>query len=528
VQKPVHCVIGSGPAAVACARALLDRGASVLMLDSGLQLEPERAAIVRQLAATPPGKWLPATLAKIQSRIPPGQINLPDKLLFGSDFPYRGTHKWIPWQGGDVELKPSLALGGLSNVWGAAMLPYLEADIADWPQRSRQLAAHYAAVASFIGMAGETDDLASWFGAPPKNATPIRASRQAEILLGNLRRHRARLQARGWQFGRARVAVQGANCQYCGQCLHGCPYNYIYNSADTVRAMQSGKNFTLKTGVVVTRVADTEEGAVVTATDMATGREESHIVQRVYLAAGVVPTAQIVLRSRALYEQTVLLKDSQYFLFPILLTSGAGEVQREALYTLSQAFIDLRRPEISEHTVHLQIYTYSDLVGQALRRKFGKLAGALEPLTQRLEQRLIIVQGFMHSDESQSIAMTLRRDGESDRLDLRAVNDQIPRPAIKRVLLELLKNFRALGGIPLIPQLQIPRPGRSFHNGGSFPMRDKPGALETDVLGRLPGWSHIHIVDASVLPSIPATTITFSAMANAHRIGWESLAPDRA
>jgi hypothetical protein len=29
-------------------------------------------------------------------------------------------------------------------------------------------------------------------------------------------------------------------------------------------------------------------------------------------------------------------------------------------------------------------------------------------------------------------------------------------------------------------------------------------------------------VDASALPSVPATTITFSVMANAHRIGAES------
>jgi hypothetical protein len=33
-------------------------------------------------------------------------------------------------------------------------------------------------------------------------------------------------------------------------------------------------------------------------------------------------------------------------------------------------------------------------------------------------------------------------------------------------------------------------------------------------------------VDATVLPSVPATTITFSVMANAHRIGWESAALD--
>jgi choline dehydrogenase-like flavoprotein len=72
--------------------------------------------------------------------------------------------------------------------------------------------------------------------------------------------------------------------------------------------------------------------------------------------------------------------------------------------------------------------------------------------------------------------------------------------------------------------LQMGKPGRSFHAGGSFPMRSSPGAFETDTSGRPEGWRRVHAVDATVLPSIPATTITLTVMANAHRIGWDSAA----
>ncbi|MGH7981149.1 MAG: GMC oxidoreductase [Limisphaerales bacterium] len=54
-------------------------------------------------------------------------------------------------------------------------------------------------------------------------------------------------------------------------------------------------------------------------------------------------------------------------------------------------------------------------------------------------------------------------------------------------------------------------------------MRPQPSGFETDCLGRPHGWSRLHVVDASVLPSVPATTITFSVMANAHRIGSETV-----
>ncbi len=70
--------------------------------------------------------------------------------------------------------------------------------------------------------------------------------------------------------------------------------------------------------------------------------------------------------------------------------------------------------------------------------------------------------------------------------------------------------------------LDLPPAGKSYHAGGSFPMAAAPGPLETDRLGRLGGRGRIHLVDASVLPNVAATTVTFTVMANAHRIGQEA------
>ena len=98
---------------------------------------------------------------------------------------------------------------------------------------------------------------------------------------------------------------------------------------------------------------------------------------------------------------------------------------------------------------------------------------------------------------------------------------------MRKLVFKLCKQARRIGAMPLPVMLKIAEPGRSFHSGGSFPMSQAPRGFQTDLLGRLPGWKRVHAVDATVFPSIPATTITFSAMANAHRIGWEAarLAP---
>lgn len=521
----MHCVIGSGPAGVACAKALLARGANVLMLDAGLELEPDRAQIVRHLASLKPAEWPPEQIAKLKEGMAADTTGIPLKLVFGSDFPYCDTREQIPWEGPEVAIQPSLALGGLSNTWGAAMLPYCEADIAGWPISIQDLAPHYRAVAKITHLAAQPDALAQLFPLYCDDAPPVPPSRQASLLLNRLNRHRAHFQERGWHFGRARVAVRVADtgrsigCIRCGFCMYGCPYGCIYNSAETVNTLRADPRFTYQGDVIVTRLRESPGRVAIEGFHRQTRAPLAFEADRAYLAAGIIPTAQILLRSQSAYDQPLRLRDSQYFLLPLVMARRTRDVQTESLYTLSQVFIELRRPQISRHTIHLQIYTWSDVVGQAVRKSLGPLKFLAPPL----EDRMLIVQGFLHSEDSRSISITLRRTGDGrDCLHLNPEPKPQARFTVKRVVRELLRQAPRLGGLVLPPMLQLAKPGRSFHCGGSIPMRQQPGPWESDRLGRPHGWTRVHAVDATVLPSVPATTITFSVMANAHRIGWES------
>ena len=50
-------------------------------------------------------------------------------------------------------------------------------------------------------------------------------------------------------------------------------------------------------------------------------------------------------------------------------------------------------------------------------------------------------------------------------------------------------------------------------------MRHSPvRETDTNIWGNPKGWSRIHVVDSSVFPSIPGTTVGLLAMANARRI----------
>ena len=112
----------------------------------------------------------------------------------------------------------------------------------------------------------------------------------------------------------------------------------------------------------------------------------------------------------------------------------------------------------------------------------------------------------------------MRRTHGRARLEFQRTENAEAIATTTRVRRRLALVTRGAGLVPLTPLLRVGELGSSFHCGGSFPMRENPNGLETDILGRPAGLRRVHLVDASVFPSIPATTITFSVMANAHRI----------
>jgi hypothetical protein len=220
-----------------------------------------------------------------------------------------------------------------------------------------------------------------------------------------------------------------------------------------------------------------------------------------------------------IYDEELALMDSQYFILPLLSIKGCAGVRSEQLYTLSQIFLEMTDPAISRNTVHLQVYTYNDLLAKVMRKKLWFAPWLREIPISIFEQRLIVIQGYLHSSESGTIRVKLERTSAGERLKVTAAPRSETRNIVGRVIKKLQKAIKGLGLYPLSFGVDITSAGRGFHSGGSFPMRTEPGRLETDTLGRPARLNRVHLVDSTVFPSIPATTITLSVMANAHRIG---------
>ncbi|MFZ9856248.1 MAG: GMC oxidoreductase [Limisphaerales bacterium] len=495
--------------------ALIAQGARVTLVDVGQDLEPDRRSWVESLSRRPHTDWAPGEVARLKEPFRKDSSGILSKLLFGSDYPYRNATELNQIGLPDGSLKASIAQGGLSTVWGASVLPYNDRDLERWPISASDLRPHYEAVLQWMPLMAAPDDLESLYPIDTKSPKPVRLSRPAAQLLRGMNGRRSELRKSGFTFGHSRVALRSDACTECGACLHGCPYRLIYNAADTLPELRRSPNFKYLPGIVIDRLEESGTGVKATGREIHSKKPWSLQTDRVFLGAGVLPTARIALESAGVFNEPVRLLDSQYTVMPMVSVQTHPGIEGDPLHTLCQLYLEIDDPAISRHNIHAQLYTYNSMFLDEFRTKALGLLPKIPGAHRHLLTRLMVGFGYLHSDDSGCLQMVLKSGG---RLEVDVVKNPRTAAIQSKVAWKLLRNARHLGFAPLLPLIQKTAPGRGFHNGGSFPMGPKSDGIQSDTLGRPFGWRRIHIVDSSVFPTIPAATITFTAMANAHRI----------
>lgn len=521
----MNFVIGSGPAGVAAAHALVSRGLAVTMIDAGLMLEEKRMETVQKLRQTPPEAWDKTWLNKIRGDAKVNVGGVSQKLIFGSNFPYKDVEQYIPMVMKGVKTSASLARGGLSNVWGAGVMPYGDADIGDWPINYSDLEPHYRSVFSYMPLAAREDPLAGELPLIGSHYQSLKPSRQSTEFLADIQKAQDKLKVRGITAGHSRLAVQAGEamglpgCIYCGLCMYGCPYGLIYNSADTLTELQREENFSYIANVVVEKLLEANGKVKILARSKLNDKTQSFQGTRVFLACGTLSTTRILLESLEAYHHPVKLHDNQYFIFPLLRYRKIPRVASEDLYTLSQIFIEIHDPALSKENIHLSLYGYNDMYSRVFEGLFRSLWPFIKIPFNELLGRLFIVQGNLHSRLSPKITACLAPGSDRLRiLNLESAPQRKSSKIVRGVLKKLYKNRKNLCAVPVFPMLQIGQAGQAHHSGGAFPMRENPGNFESDTLGRPYGFRRVHVVDSTVFPSIPAGSITLTVMANADRI----------
>ena len=508
-----------------CAKALLDKGRSVTMIDVGRTCEPEKYSAAKDLARESPERWRAELVDQVKGNVQVDFSGLPQKRVFGSDFAYAMDEL------GTIEQRRtkctmSFARGGLTNVWGAAMLPNHASEFETWPIDPEDIAPSYRAVAKLVGISGVKDDLEPLFPYYEPPNQPLKLSRQAHYLLDRWRPNQVRLAKQGFTFGQSRLAVKAGEkgertcCQNCGLCLTGCPYEAIYNSSQTLALLIKHPRFQYIDRIMVRACEESPAGRVsIYGESSGTGKRIQFEGNRLFLACGVLSTVKIVLNSLSAFADHLEILYQPYFLLPLLMRKNFRQIKEERLHSLAQIFIELTDPDISAETVHLQLYTYNNM----MEAKLLQIAKDVRPIRWLLEQqllgRLLALQGYFAAGPENRIQVVPIQTGGGLRLEPRADSGHDIGRSARKVAWKLMLNSFPLGVVSLVSMVHVGSAGDGNHLGGVFPMRKDPTGLESDAYGRIGPFTRIHIVDGSVLTSIPSSTITYTIMANAHRIG---------
>lgn len=512
-----NLIVGTGPSAIAAAMAFRRLGIAFEVLDVGFDLEPDRESSVQALAAVDPAKWPQDAVSQLFPPPVTSAAGVEKRFTFGSNFPYRRPdYLALTTEGCVVDV--SHGHGGFGNVWGAATLPYSKHDLEGWPGNSGELAESYRNVSAFVPSSVENDGLAETFPIYSKFSPPLARSEQAESLLRALSSRHKELSSSGIQFGRARVAVDTSGgdltCRYCGACLDGCVYGSIFNPRQLWKKLEQ-EGVKIHRGFYALEFQENADGVTLAAISLKDGTVHHWDTRRLFIGAGAIGTTRLVARSLKLINQPIKIQDSQYFFFPLLAYRAARDTVSR--FTLAEVFVEMLNSEISRNYVHFQVYGLNDIFRQTLRQmvpvplRGGSLLGPVE-------KRFYLFQGFLHSRDSGHLEMTISASGPTkDEVHIRGVDNPRSVGVAKRAQSLLRRRLASFGFIPWLYLKMVPL-GRSFHAGGSFPVGNNHPVFTSDPVGRPARLHRVHLLDATTFPSIPATTITYTAMANADRV----------
>ncbi|WP_232291776.1 GMC oxidoreductase [Frankia sp. QA3] len=521
--------MGSGPAAAGAALALAeDPTQDILVVDIGTRLEADAAGVVDELGTSQPENWSTDQIEMISRQpVATSRRALPEKRVYGSDFPFRdeGQLRGLSSAAGANRSVVSSAYGGFSNVWGSQLMPYSEATFRDWPFSLTDLAPHYRKILDHVPLTGAVDDLAEIFPLfREPRPLPSLAPRTRQVI-GDYDRYRAKLRRHGVIVGKARLAVQSEQCVRCGLCMTGCPYRLIYSSTQTFDELIDKGRVKYLPGLLVSRVEESETGVRVFARETATLRMQEFDADRVLLAAGALGSTRIAVNSMGWFGESIELAESIQFAVPMISRRRTPDPRAVTEMTLNQFNMVIALDDINRDLAQIHFYPYNPAMDEALP---GFLThGPASMLGDEAMRHLTVGLGYLPSWESPKLvvrASPAAGDGDLPEVHLSGTRDNFRRNGmLRQVVRRLVKAAPFLDLWPVVPMISCSAPGKSYHWGGSFPhsRSAQRGRYASDPLGRVGGWQRLHLVDASVLPSVAATTFTFTIMANAHRIGSE-------
>ncbi len=529
-------VIGSGPSGAHFAKTLLERGHEVTMLDIGREpdepLLPDASLLELKDRLEDPGRYFigndgsgivfPSEDGEVYG-FPPGKRYIFDE---PEGFEVR-TSGFEPLFG--------YARGGMAEAWTAGCYPYDEAELAAIGLPAEAMHRAYGRIAERIGVTGERDDLTGFLPEHDGLLDPLPLDAHSAQIMSVYARKRARLRKMndglGVFLGRTRVATlsraHGGRpaCTRLGRCLWGCPTGALYTPSATLDACMTDPRFRYVAGVRALYLETDHDGKVIRvhARRESDGSAYSEPVERVALAAGALASTEIVLRTLARNGQPRPelrgLMDNRQVLLPFVNLRRIGAPYEPDSYQYHLLGMGLADADPTKY-VHCQVTTLGTALMHPIVQKLPFDLATSWRIGAALHGALGLVNVNFCDDRRETNRVRLE-GGQSEGSGALCI-DYSPAAGESARLTKTLRVIRAALttlGCVVPPGMAHVRPmGASVHYTGTLPISTHDEPLTTEPSGKLRGFSNLWVVDGASFGFLPAKNVTFTLMANAHRI----------
>jgi choline dehydrogenase-like flavoprotein len=293
------CVIGSGAGGGTAAKILTEGGLSVVLLEAGPPVFPEKDYKMLMWPYELPHRGIGVGGHAAENF---GEFLAPNGAWKIADEPYTSA------PGSNFQWFRSRIVGGRTNHWGRIALRFAPIDFKsgtrdglgdDWPITYDDLAPYYDKVESYIGVFGTRENVSSApdgvFLPPPKPRCTDLIVKKACDKIGVI-----------CIPSRLAILTKSVNgrlpCHYCGQCGRGCVTASNFSSSQVMipPAMKTGK-LTMVTGAMAREVIVGKDGKAtgVSYIDKATHTEKRVNARAVVLAASACESARLLLNSKS-------------------------------------------------------------------------------------------------------------------------------------------------------------------------------------------------------------------------------------
>lgn len=521
-------VVGSGLAGAQACQTLVESGADVLLLDAGVRDRKDRQAFpdmdfesVRRTVL----EQRELFLGREFEGIPWGGLKTGAQLTPPRMYLTEGVERWLRLISETFMPMESLAYGGLGNAWGAGCYMFSDEEFRRMGFQRDDFDRAYQTVADRIGISAAADDASPYtVNGLDGLMSPLDIEPRIERLLDRYKASKSEFNRRGFHVGRPALAIlteaRNGRQPFAYEDMEFWQDNRgsVYRPWMTVDALHERSGFRKLFCRLVIRFEEVDDLVFVHTRDIESGAEEVFRAKRLMLCPGVLGTARIVMRSIPRAESLPILCNPYTYL-PMLDWRSFGRSMPRMRSGMGQLSVfhdpDGRHVDVSMAS----LYTYRSLMLFRLVKEAPlNLSDAREVM--RYLMSGLTIAGIHHSEaggtgrrlwlESDSGSPT----GDVLRAEYRLSEDELS--AVAQREKAFFRVFRTLGQIPL--QKVNPGMGASIHYAGSLPVSVDEQPFHTSYDGRLHGTRNVWIGDASAFRYLPAKGISFTLMANAHRV----------